>query len=78
MFGQATADLLVDSRSLTPVRIAVHRPFLATSLQVTHGAGAWTSLVAGCWPARAWACHLTTLHAEQVHAGTAARCRAAF
>ena len=31
---QATTDLLVDGRGLTPVTIAVRRPFLATKLQV--------------------------------------------
>jgi hypothetical protein len=31
---QATADLLSGDSGLTPVRIAVSRPFLATSLQV--------------------------------------------
>ena len=41
---QATTDLLVDGRGLTPVCIAVRRPFLATKLQVRKH-----SMLANVW-----------------------------
>lgn len=53
--SQATTDLLVDGRGLTPVTIAVRRPFLATKLQVStrslffpaSGPARWTAAAIG-------------------------------